>query len=406
MTHDPDRCSIRRRRAGAGLGTGSIGHQYAPPVPRSRSDGHSPAWPDAARTCAAALGNRPRRRPRCCERRSDRRRHVRAGRRPVPRVRPARLERRRTATLRRDAPGTGSSIPWFGWLFALPVRWTLRRAPRHRPRPPAGPATTPWWAPPDRLDARQTRSCSACSPRPRCRRRSSTRCSRRRVKFAADDFGVGDSGVGVAGSLVRAGIVLALPAAVLADRDRRRRVDHGRRRGGPDRRPPLGALAPTFPVLVATPGASAARSGWPSTSSSPSSPPRRCRATAGPTPSACWRMASGLGAGVAVMALPLADLGESAWRLVYLVALIWLVVAVDIARRLPETTRFERPHVVAPPLDRRRFAALALVALPPTSSSPRRACSRTATCKDARGFSAAHDRRVHARRPPRRPGSA
>ena len=48
-------------------------------------------------------------------------------------------------------------------------------------------------------------------------------------------------------------------------------------------------------------------------------------------------MASGLGAGIAVMALPLADIGESSWRLVYLVTLIWLVVAVDISRRLPET---------------------------------------------------------------------
>ena len=74
-------------------------------------------------------------------------------------------------------------------------------------------------------------------------------------------------------------------------------------------------------------------------------------------------MASGLGAGIAVMALPLADLGPHAWRLVYLVSLIWIVVAVDIAKRLPETERFERPHRVAPPLDRRRFAVLAAVAI-------------------------------------------
>ena len=47
----------------------------------------------------------------------------------------------------------------------------------------------------------------------------------------------------------------------------------------------------------------------------------------------------------------------------YVVTLIWLIVAVDISRRLPETVRFERPHVVAPPLDRRRFATLATVAV-------------------------------------------
>jgi len=74
-------------------------------------------------------------------------------------------------------------------------------------------------------------------------------------------------------------------------------------------------------------------------------------------------MASGLGAGIAVMALPLADLGPDAWRLVYVVTLVWLVVAVDIVRRLPETIRFERPHAVAPPMVWRRFAILAGVAV-------------------------------------------
>jgi MFS family permease len=74
-------------------------------------------------------------------------------------------------------------------------------------------------------------------------------------------------------------------------------------------------------------------------------------------------MASGLGAGIAVMALPLADLGENGWRLVYVVTLVWLVVAVDISRRLPETERYERPHVIAPRLDRSRLATLAAVAV-------------------------------------------
>ena len=42
-------------------------------------------------------------------------------------------------------------IPWFGWLFALPIR----RALRHRRS--AG-TTRPWWAPPDLLDERQIRT--------------------------------------------------------------------------------------------------------------------------------------------------------------------------------------------------------------------------------------------------------
>jgi len=72
-------------------------------------------------------------------------------------------------------------------------------------------------------------------------------------------------------------------------------------------------------------------------------------------------MASGLGAGIAVMGLPLADVGTAGWRLVYLLALIWLIVAYDMRRRLPETRRFERPHIIAPPLHKIRLAQIAAV---------------------------------------------
>jgi MFS family permease len=124
----------------------------------------------------------------------------------------------------------------------------------------------------------------------------------------------------------------------------------------------LGALAPTFPALIATQAI-----GRPLGLAldfliavvAAEEMPRNSRAYA----VSVMAMASGLGAGIAVMALPLADLGDNGWRLVYMVTLIWLVVALDIARRLPETERFERPHVVAPPLDMRRFAVLATVAI-------------------------------------------
>src|SRR3954468_14324548 len=41
-------------------------------------------------------------------------------------------------------------IPWFWWVFAIPVRHALRH------RRPAG-SGQPWWAPPDRLSPRQAR---------------------------------------------------------------------------------------------------------------------------------------------------------------------------------------------------------------------------------------------------------
>jgi MFS family permease len=74
-------------------------------------------------------------------------------------------------------------------------------------------------------------------------------------------------------------------------------------------------------------------------------------------------MAGGLGAGVAVMALRLADIGTNGWRLVYLLSVVWLLPAYHLTRRLPETTRFQRAHPVTPRLDRRRFTIIAVVAV-------------------------------------------
>jgi MFS family permease len=127
----------------------------------------------------------------------------------------------------------------------------------------------------------------------------------------------------------------------------------------------MGALAPSFPVLVAT-----------QTIGRPlgialdviiavvavEEMPRGARAYA----ISVLAMASGLGAGVAVLALPLADVSTYGWRLVYVLALVWLVVALDLTRRLPETQRFQRFQqrdllVERPRIDRTRFAMLASV---------------------------------------------
>ena len=59
-------------------------------------------------------------------------------------------------TVVRDASGSGDgatetfdfhlSVPWFGWLYWLPMRRALQRRPRND--------AMPWWSPPDRLDQR------------------------------------------------------------------------------------------------------------------------------------------------------------------------------------------------------------------------------------------------------------
>lgn len=280
----------------------------------------------------------------------------------------------------------GWSLPWFAWVFALPVRWAIARrgaAPTHAAHQHAAP--TPWWAPPDRLDPRGLTVLGLLAAASMSSAFVNTLFTQT-VNFAADDFGVSDAGIGIGASVVRVGILLVLPFAVLADRIGRRRVVIAMAVAAP-LVTASGALAPTFPALVATQAI-----GRPLGLAldflvavvAAEEMPRNSRAYA----VSVLAMASGLGAGVAVMALPLADISASSWRLVYLVALIWLVVAVDIARRLPETKRFERPHVVAPHLDRRRFAVLATVALLTNLFVAPASLFQNGYLKDVRGFSA------------------
>lgn len=230
------------------------------------------------------------------------------------------------------------AVPWSERAISPLVQRLLARDLRARASNPHADQRS-LWLPPDRLDERQFRVLVLLVA-------ASLLCAfintlfTQTVAFAGDDLGVGDWGRGVAGTIVRMGIVLGLPAALLADRIGRRRVVVALAWIAPVLAS-LGALAPNFPVLVAT-----------QTMSRPlglaldllvaviatEEMPRNSRAYA----VSLLAMANGLGAGVAVIALPLADLGSGGWRLVYALSLLWLVVAVDITRHLPETERFSR----------------------------------------------------------------
>ncbi len=250
-------------------------------------------------------------------------------------------------------------IPWFAWLFILPVRLFVARRghpPGHRVATPG----MPWWAPRDRLEPRAVAVLGLLAAASMSSAFINTLFTQT-VTFAADDFGVGDTAIGIAGSVVRVGILITIPLAVLSDRIGRRRVVVMAAWTAPIVTA-LGALAPTFPALVATQAIgrplglaldfliaviAAEEMG------------RNTRAYA----ISILAMASGLGAGIAVAALPLTDLGQSSWRLIYLITLIWLSVAISVTRLLPETRRFIAPHSEHIPLNRRRFALLAGIAI-------------------------------------------
>lgn len=259
-----------------------------------------------------------------------------------------------TATTVRETTSYQLIIPWFAWLFALPVRRTLRRRTGSDPIRAAG--VQPWWAPPDRLDPQQALLLGLLAAASMTAAYTNTLFTQT-ANYAADDFDVGKFGQGIGGVVVRIGVVFALPIAFMADRVGRRRMILLAAWLAP-LVSALGALAPSFPVLVATQSV-----GRPMglaldllvAVAAAEEMPRNSRAYA----VSVLAMASGLGAGIAVMGLPLVRVGSSGWRLVYVLALIWIVVAIDLRRRLPETRRFERPHVTAPPLQRARFAQIA-----------------------------------------------
>lgn len=244
-------------------------------------------------------------------------------------------------------------IPWFGWLFALPVRRALIH--RHRTS-----WTGTWWAPPDRLSERQARTLALLASASMTATFANTLFTQT-SHFAADRFGIGSSGQGLGGAIVRLGIVIALPFSVLADRIGRRRTLIALAWTTP-LLCLLGAAAPSFWLLVASQtvarpiGIALATI---AIVAAAEDMPRNSRAYA----ISVLAMASGLGAGVAVGALRLADLGPDGWRWVYVLAVVWLPVAVVLHGQLLETRRFETVHRIAPPLPRSRLLLVAAVAV-------------------------------------------
>ena len=162
------------------------------------------------------------------------------------------------------------------------------------------------------------------------------------VAYAADEFGIATSGQGIGAAVVRWGILICLPLVVLADRRGRRPMVLAVAWIAPIVCA-LGAVAPSFPFLVATQAI-----GRPLGLTldiliaviAIEEMPKNSRAFA----TGVLAMCSGFGAGIAVTALPLADIGERTWRLVYLITLVWLIVAIALTKWLPESQRFEKQH--------------------------------------------------------------
>ena len=246
------------------------------------------------------------------------------------------------------------AIPVWGWLFAIPVRHALR----HR-RPTFGY----WWAPPERLDASASIVLGLLCAIQIVDGYLGTVLTQT-LTFAADEFGHGNTAQGWVLGTVRFGVLISLAAVALADRRGRRTllIATGAASCGFT---VLGGLAPDIVSL----GASQLVARGLSTALgilivvvAAEEMPARCRAWA----ASVLVLSAGLGSGMAVWVLPVADLDIRGWRVVYLAATLGLLVVWRVGRRLPETHRFTEAighETDTPEARERRRARLTLLAV-------------------------------------------
>jgi MFS family permease len=162
------------------------------------------------------------------------------------------------------------------------------------------------------------------------------------VAYAADEFNISKSGQGIGAAIVRLGIVICLPLVALADRRGRRPMMITMAWAAP-LVSALGAIAPSYSFLVATQAV-----GRPLGLTldiliavvAVEEMPRDGRAYA----TGILAVLSGIGGGIAVASLPLADISVTSWRYIYVIGLVWLIIAYALMKWLPESERFIR-HV-------------------------------------------------------------
>ena len=227
------------------------------------------------------------------------------------------------------------ALPYFWWLFVPPFKHALRRPGRDR---------APWWAPPAVLDARGASVLGSLALVAVVVGYLNTLFTQT-IPFAGEEFGSGNSAEGVAGAVVRIGGLMALCVAATADRRGRRAVLLLSAAAGCSLAV-TGALAPSLAWLT---GSQVLARGFATALLllvaivAAEEMPAGTRAYA----VSLLAMASGLGAGLCVMSLPLADLGSRGWRLLYVLPALALPAVASVRRRLPESKRFVARHAKA-----------------------------------------------------------
>ena len=234
------------------------------------------------------------------------------------------------------------AIPLWGALFRpLVARQLRRREPPEVLDEDEAARRAPWWSPPARLDARSSSVLSMLCGLAMLTGYLGTTITQT-MTYAAKEFGATTAAQGATLAAVRIGVLLSLVLVTISDRRGRRKLLLVCAIGGVAASvagaasPGLMALGGTQTFARAFATALALLIGVVSVEEMPAGG----RAYA----ASVLAMTAALGAGMAVILLPLADLGLYAWRIIYVVPLLGLPFFVRLARRIPESRRFTRPH--------------------------------------------------------------
>jgi MFS family permease len=221
----------------------------------------------------------------------------------------------------------------WAWLLRHAYRMALLRRPR--------PGHTPWWSPPEAPDRRGTTALGTLCYLALVFGFIGTLLTQT-ITFAADEFDASKTDQSAVLSLVRIGVLGALVVTSLADRRGRRRVLLAVATAGCA----IAALSALAPDLLSLGVAQTLVRGC---------------ATAGgvlvgivvaeemPSGSRAFAFslvaaAGALGAGLCLMALPLADLGAGGWRLVMATSILLLPLVRLASQHLPESRRYDAAH--------------------------------------------------------------
>ena len=223
------------------------------------------------------------------------------------------------------------AVPVWHPLFAIPIRRHLRRPPGSRP-------AHPWWSPPDALSPRAATVLGLLCVFALVGGYLGTLITQT-LTYAAGAFDAttADQGMLLAG--VRVGVLLSLVIVATADRRGRRAILAFALVAGCSVTA-LGALAPGMVALGATQTFARAFSTVVAlviAIIAVEEMPAGARAFA----VSVVTLTAGLGAGLCVLNLLYIDLADWAWRLAYLLPLLFIPVCWRLLRQMPETFRFE-----------------------------------------------------------------